>query len=217
MAASSGSIVPPMGALQAVRAAVPVSLGGCPRSVGVCIGQWFRRCSGRTIGMPGEAKAWDWVRRVNEMLDRIDHVNLVVGDMQKMVAFYRDVLGMRLTKQAVISGPWIDAVTALSPVEAEVVFLEASSGPGIELIRYRTPEGSRPDGLGRPNVLGFRHIAFRVTDLDRLVAAIEAAGITMLSGVQQVPAAQVDYVDQRRAWCTATILRATCWSCAAFQ
>jgi glyoxylase I family protein len=135
---------------------------------------------------------------MNEMLQRIDHVNLVVGDMPQMIAFYRDVLGMRLTKQAVISGAWIDAVTGLSPVEAEVVFLEAASGPGIELIRYRTPGGSRPDGLGRPNVQGFRHIAFRVADIDRLVAAIEAAGIKMLSRVQEVPAAQVDYVGQRK-------------------
>jgi len=136
--------------------------------------------------------------RVNEMIQRIDHVNLVVSDMQKMVAFYRDVLGMRLTKQAVISGPWIEAATGLSPVEAEVAFLETSSGPGIELIHYRTPAGSRPNDLGRPNVQGLRHIAFRVTDLDRLVAAIEAAGIKMLSAVQQVSAVQVDYADQRK-------------------
>lgn len=132
------------------------------------------------------------------MLERIDHVNLVVADMPRMVAFYKDVLGMRLAKQAVISGPWIEAVTGLSPVEAEVAFLEASSGPRIELIRYRAPEGSRPEGAGRPNMQGFRHIAFRATDIDELVAAMEAAGIKMLSRVQQVPAAQVDYADRRK-------------------
>lgn len=136
--------------------------------------------------------------RVNEMIQRIDHVNFVVGDMQRMVAFYRDVLGLRVTKQAVISGPWIEAATGLSPVEAEVVFLEADDGPGIELLHYRMPAGPRPDGLGRPNAQGLRHVAFRVTDLDRLVAALEAAGLQMLSAVQQVPPAQVDYADQRK-------------------
>ena len=38
------------------------------------------------------------------MIERIDHVNLVVGDMQTMLAFYRDLLGLRLTKQATIRG-----------------------------------------------------------------------------------------------------------------
>jgi glyoxylase I family protein len=132
------------------------------------------------------------------MIERIDHVNLVVGDMPRMVGFYRDVLGMRVTKQAVIAGAWIEAVTGLPGVEADVVFLEASSGPGIELIHYRTPEGPRPADLGRPNARGLRHIALRVADLDRLVAAIEAAGIKMLSPVQHVPAAQVDYADVRK-------------------
>ena len=132
------------------------------------------------------------------MIERIDHVNLVVRDMQRMIAFYTNVLGMRVTKQAVISGPWIEAATGLSPVEADVAFVEASSGPGIELIQYRAPTGWRPADLGRPNVQGLRHIAFRVADLDQLVAALKAAGITMLSAVQQVSAAQVDYAQQRK-------------------
>jgi glyoxylase I family protein len=133
------------------------------------------------------------------MIESIDHINIVVDDMPRMVAFYTGVLGLRLTKQAVISGPWIEAVTCLSAVEAEVAFLEAPSGPRIELLCYRKPQGSpRLDGLDRPNVQGLRHIALRVTDIDRLAAAIEAAGVKMLSVVQQVPAAQVEYADQRK-------------------
>ena len=64
--------------------------------------------------------------RVNNMIERIDHLNIVVDDMQRMVDFYTKVLGMRATKQAVIAGPWIQDVTGLSSVEAEVVFLETA-------------------------------------------------------------------------------------------
>ena len=78
------------------------------------------------------------------MIECIDHVNLVVGDMQSMLAFYRDLLGLRLTKQATIRGPWIEAVTGLAQAEADVVFLEAPAGPRIELIRYQTPDRPRP-------------------------------------------------------------------------
>ena len=57
------------------------------------------------------------------MIECIDHVNLVVGDMQAMLAFYRDLLGLRLTKQATIRGPWIEAVTGLAHGEAVLVAL----------------------------------------------------------------------------------------------
>ena len=128
------------------------------------------------------------------MIERIDHVNIVVDDMQKMVAFYTEVLGMRQTRQAVIAGSWIDAVTGLSPVEADVVFLEAGGETTIELLCYRQPGGSaRLSGLDRPNVQGYRHIALLVTDIEPLVAAIEAAGIKMIGAIQQVPDAQVEY------------------------
>ncbi len=133
------------------------------------------------------------------MLERIDHLNIVVDDMQRMVDFYTKVLGMRATKQAVIAGPWIQDVTGLSSVEAEVVFLETAGKTTIELIHYRKPEGnSRLQGLERPNVQGFRHIAFRVTEIDQLVESIKAAGVKMLGAVQQVPDAQVEYGDQKK-------------------
>jgi catechol 2,3-dioxygenase-like lactoylglutathione lyase family enzyme len=132
------------------------------------------------------------------MLERIDHVNLVVADMPAMIRFYCDVLGMRPTKQATISGPWIDAVTGLVNVEAEVAFLGAPAGPAIELIRYRTPLGARPARLGDPNTQGLRHLAFRVNNLDGLVATMKAAGVQFVSPIQQVPAAQVDYAHERK-------------------
>jgi catechol 2,3-dioxygenase-like lactoylglutathione lyase family enzyme len=132
------------------------------------------------------------------MIECIDHVNLVVGDMQAMLAFYRDLLGLRLTKQATIRGPWIEAVTGLAQAEADVAFLEAPAGPRIELIRYQTPDRPRPGGLSEPNTKGLRHIALRVTNIDAMVAALNRSGAKLLSEVQQVPAAQVDFADRRK-------------------
>jgi catechol 2,3-dioxygenase-like lactoylglutathione lyase family enzyme len=132
------------------------------------------------------------------MIQHIDHVNLVVDDLQTMIAFYQDLLGLRLTRRATIAGPWIDAVTGLRDVEADVAFLEVPQGPGIELIEYRRPLGSRPADLGEPHTKGLRHIAFRVMDLDALAAALRAAGMALGSEIQQVPAAQVDFAHQHK-------------------
>lgn len=141
------------------------------------------------------------------MLMGIDHVNIVVRDLAAMTAFYRDTLGLRVTKQVRINGPWIEAVVGLANVDADVVYLEfpptgaggsAPAGPRIELIAYRTPPAeplAKPD---RPNLAGLRHMAFRVEAIDPLVARLRAAGVRFFGDVQQVPDSQVKYAGGAR-------------------
>jgi catechol 2,3-dioxygenase-like lactoylglutathione lyase family enzyme len=132
------------------------------------------------------------------MIERIDHTSVVVRDLAAMTSFYEDVLGLRLAKRVTIRGDWIEAVTGLEKAEADVVYLEADSGAGLELMCYRTPQGSHPAGLGEPNAMGIRHIAFRVDDLDAMVARLKTAGVEFLSDVQKVPATQVDFAGRQK-------------------
>jgi len=132
------------------------------------------------------------------MIERIDHVNLVVEDLAAMTAFYRDVLGLRVSREVTIRGDWIQAITGLENVEADVVYLEAEDGLPLELIAYRTPRGAHPPGLGEPNTLGIRHVAFRVDDLVAVVASLKAAGAELLSEIQQVPTAQVEFGGRQK-------------------
>ena len=127
------------------------------------------------------------------MLDAIDHVNIVVADLEGMATFYRDLLGMKQTKRVTISGEWIDRVVDLSGAHADVIYLELPAGPRLELLRYHTPASDRPDGLGRSNTPGLRHFAFRVSDINGVVRRLHAAGVHFFSDVQLVPDAQVTY------------------------
>lgn len=127
------------------------------------------------------------------MLESIDHVNLVVRDLEGMTAFYRDVLGLTVTKQVTISGPWIGAVVGLNDVKADVVYLDAPTGPRIELIYYHKPKGENPPGLDAPNTHGLRHMAFRVDDIDAATAQLKKHNASIFSDVQQVPDTQVQY------------------------
>jgi catechol 2,3-dioxygenase-like lactoylglutathione lyase family enzyme len=129
---------------------------------------------------------------------QIDHVNLVVRDMAAMIAFYRDVLGMTLARQVTIDGPWIDDVTGLRAVRADVAFLEAGAGPKIELLYFHSPPATSIEGLGAANVLGLRHIAFRVNDIDRMADRLRAAGVPLLSKVHSVPTAQVAFAGAEK-------------------
>ena len=127
------------------------------------------------------------------MLSSIDHVNLVVLDLPRMLAFYRDVLGLVVTKQVTIGGDWIGRTVGLQDVRAEVVYLDLPGGPRIELIRYVSPEAVRVAGVERPNAVGLRHLAFRVDDVDAAVARLRGAGVEFFSDVQTVPDSQVSY------------------------
>ena len=127
------------------------------------------------------------------MLSSIDHVNLVVADLPRMLAFYRDALGLTVTKQVTISGDWIGKTVGLANVSAEVVYLDLPAGPRIELLRYVSPEALHAPGVDRPNALGLRHLAFRVDDIDAVTNRLQAAGVEFFSGVQTVPDSQVTY------------------------
>ena len=124
---------------------------------------------------------------------QIDHVNIVVTDLERMITFYRDALGLAVTKRATISGAWIGAVVGLGDVNADVAYLDFPAGPRIELIRYNKPPLPRPAGVDKPNAPGLRHVAFRVDDIDAAAAKLTAAGVKFFSDVQAVPDAQVTY------------------------
>lgn len=127
------------------------------------------------------------------MLESIDHVNIVVNDLPRMVDFYVRVLGFAQTLRVTISGAWIDQTVGLRDVTAECVYLNLPSGPRVELLRYVNPPGAQPQGLGISNTIGLRHMAFRVDDIDAAVARLGDAKVNFFSGIQDVPTSQVTY------------------------
>ncbi len=127
------------------------------------------------------------------MIQQLDHINIVVRDLDRMVDFYTRVLGLRETKRVTISGKWIDETVGLTDVLGDVVYLDLETGPRIELIAYRRPTSAAPPGLDRANTIGFRHIAFRVDDIDATVAKLRASSTKFFSDIQRVPDTQVTY------------------------
>ena len=124
---------------------------------------------------------------------QIDHINLVVEDLDAMTAFYAEVLGLKITKRVTISGEWIGKTVGLGGVHADVVYLDFPAGPRVELIRYNRPAMHRPPNVDLPNAPGIRHLAFRIDDIDAAAARLNLAGVKLFSDVQTVPDTQVTY------------------------
>ena len=68
------------------------------------------------------------------MVKAVDHINIVVSDLERSVSFYTDVLGFKETKRALLQGDWIEHIVGLKDVQAEVVYINSS--PRIELLHY---------------------------------------------------------------------------------
>jgi len=123
------------------------------------------------------------------MIHGIDHVNLVVADLERSVAFYTGVLGLRKTQDVTMEGAWIEEIVRLPGVKGRVAFVEApGGGVRIELLQYVSPSGVALPANSLANTLGVRHLAFRVSDIDGLARRLREANVTLLSDPVKVPA-----------------------------
>src|SRR3954466_14769296 len=100
------------------------------------------------------------------MIRAIDHLNIVVADLERSVRFYCDVLGFRKTHDVTMEGAWIEQIIGLRGVKGLVAFVEPpAGGVRIELLEYRTPAGTALPENSRANTRGLRHFALRVDDI----------------------------------------------------
>jgi catechol 2,3-dioxygenase-like lactoylglutathione lyase family enzyme len=128
------------------------------------------------------------------MIRAIDHINIVVSDLERSLRFYTELLGFRKTKEAYLEGEWIDRIVGLRGVKARAVFIVAPAGePRIELLWYQQPAGAARPENARSNTLGLRHIAFRVDDMAATVAKLRAHGVTVFSDPVRVPKGVVQH------------------------
>jgi glyoxylase I family protein len=126
------------------------------------------------------------------MIRAIDHINIVVADLERSVAFYTGVLGFTKTREAYLEGEWIDRIVGLRGVRGRVVYVVAPAGePRLELLRYEQPRGLAVAENSRANTVGLRHIALRVDDIAATVARVRAAGAEVFSEPVRVPAGVV--------------------------
>lgn len=113
------------------------------------------------------------------------HTGLTVSDLDRSVAFYRDLLGLELITQWDSSQPYLRAVVGYPDAELRIALLrlpaapDAAPGHHIELLEYRRPRGSRGDAnTYNP---GNGHVAFMVDDLDATYADLKAKGVRFKS------------------------------------
>ncbi len=113
-------------------------------------------------------------------IKRMDHVGVVVDDLEAATAFFVE-LGMELVGEAPVEGRWLDRVVGLDDVRVEVAFMRTPDGHGqIELTKFHTPPATTAEPNAPANTLGIRRIMFAVDDLDDVLARLRAHGAELI-------------------------------------
>ena len=114
---------------------------------------------------------------------RLDHVGVVVDDLDAVAAFFLD-LGFEREGGALVEGETVDKINGIDGVRAEVVMVRAPDGSGkLELVKYHTPANNEGVHSSPANRLGFRHIAIEVNDIDTIVGGLRGKGFETVGEV----------------------------------
>ncbi len=116
----------------------------------------------------------------------MDHVSLVVGDIDAAIAFFLE-LGMDVEGTAPVEGSWVDRVNGIDEVRVQITMMRTPDGNGrIELTKFRSPDVIRAEPApAPPNTLGLRSIMFAVDDLDDTVARLRGHEAELIGTVEQ--------------------------------
>lgn len=109
------------------------------------------------------------------------HVGINVQDMDRMLHFWRDVMGLKVELEVWNEGEFIDKLQALEGVKVHIIKLAAPDGSLIELLMDITHPTPLPDpARNRLCDRGIRHVAFTVADVDESYQILAAAGCEVL-------------------------------------
>jgi catechol 2,3-dioxygenase-like lactoylglutathione lyase family enzyme len=104
-----------------------------------------------------------------------DHTGVTVSNLERSLAFWRDVLGCELSHTAHQKGELAREITGVKGAEIKLAVLKAPGGHKIELLEYLAPADRRHVSL-RPCDVGSAHVALLVENLDAVLARIAASG-----------------------------------------
>jgi catechol 2,3-dioxygenase-like lactoylglutathione lyase family enzyme len=111
----------------------------------------------------------------------IYHVGITVVDIERSIAFYRDVVGLELAWRQESDTPYIAQLTGLPGTHLLVAYMKPSGvdGPLIELLQYLAPMGTPVDTT--PCNPGNAHVCFFVEDLDATYRELSEQGVHFVS------------------------------------
>jgi lactoylglutathione lyase len=108
----------------------------------------------------------------------IHHFALTVSQMDRSIAFYRDLFGLEVLSDREVDRDYVEQITAVPGAHVRIVHL-VGYGRQVELLQYLAPPGA--DRARALQDVGSAHLCFQSDDLDADVERLRSAEVTFRS------------------------------------
>src|ERR1700730_12562624 len=105
-----------------------------------------------------------------------DHTGITVSNLERSLAFWRDVLGFEFSHTAHQKAEMAEQIIVGKGAELQLAVVKAPNGHKIELLEYLAPADRKKDVDLQPCDVGHVHVAFTVENLEPLLKKIAASG-----------------------------------------
>ncbi len=111
----------------------------------------------------------------------MNHTGFVVSDMERSLAFYRDLLGLEVERDQILEGDFISEVVGYPDARLHIVYLGMGDmRHSVELIQYFNPPGDTVN-LPERHQVGASHLGVMVDDLDAFYETLSAQGVQFVN------------------------------------
>ena len=115
-----------------------------------------------------------------KLINRIDHLAVVVEDIEASLVFWRDAMGLDVSDLKDV--PEESARVAFLPVGDSKIELVQPTDAGTGLARYLAKRGS-----------GMHHICLEVSDIESMLSSLKEKGVRLINEQPRVEAGGVKY------------------------
>jgi len=131
----------------------------------------------------------------------LHHVAMAVKDMERSLAFYRDVLGLEVVTDSMLSGnPDLDRCVMEAGTVMRMAAVSDKEGRLIELQEWRNPPVLvRPPEHLKFRSTGLTEVCLSVPDLEKLEADLGKKGLTFRTPVWAVDFSDMPGIKTRMA------------------
>ncbi len=114
-------------------------------------------------------------------IQRFRHVAIIVEDLDRMVKFYTGVLGLELKRDFEIESEEFRTGIGIKDAKARGAHLMVpDSNVEIELFQFIDHQSAK-EKTSIANMIGYRHMAFIVDDLEKAVEILKGNGVELFS------------------------------------